>query len=599
MVVVKDAVLKKTQERPGHGLLLEITLDQAIPFQKLKLDVQGQIWNQLPSAMKQLASFFLPVSLWPKRTRENAPVLLVPILTHKLSHATTENKLVEFASQGDHPLLIEIFKHGDSKLLLSLMTKPSLLLKSFRDQESSVILEHVSPEGISRRSTFSLFDTVRWILLPTLFSLLCIMVALNPQWISSKIPAMFDFSTFGKSIGRYLPPLPTKMSEAWDIALIYAQIQNATESQSPHLFEKATNLLQRTTLVTRQEMDTMRKRIVEFELKRGLASQVWGFVSFVNVIWFVSILGIAVSIGPSVWKLLRPFRELLQKLFQNLWEYVIQPFLTFCHNNGIFEFLLWSFISMLLVDSTRSFQDEESAAVYVALTSLALSVVATCYSTLLHGLSFVKQTGIRRLLPIAYLWVSFNMFFSSIHFHSSLLGYLAVICLYCSLGFSVVAGHLCIFIGFTGDLAIHRCIIVSSLFLLVTIGFQVYGVDGRFVQTIRSPISVFGGIILHLALLVKSAWSPIRQSKLGEFIQRSLIPALALLITLGVGKLLGLEGMANSSMVFICLFIMQKIVQNSHRSMFWPIILILSTINYFTAVWLYAHPQFLLKMFSS
>jgi len=174
-----------------------------------------------------------------------------------------------------------------------------------------------------------------------------------------------------------------------------------------------------------------------------------------------------------------------------------------------------------------------------------------------------------------------------------------VICLYCSLGFSVVAGHLCIFIGFTGDLAIHRCIIVSSLFLLVTIGFQVYGVDGRFVQTIRSPISVFGGIILHLALLVKSAWSPIRQSKLGEFIQRSLIPALALLITLGVGKLLGLEGMANSSMVFICLFIMQKIVQNSHRSMFWPIILILSTINYFTAVWLYAHPQFLLKMFSS
>lgn len=38
--------------------------------------------------------------------------------------------------------------------------------------------------------------------------------------------------------------------------------------------------------------------------------RVYGFFTFVNIMWVLAIIGITVSIGPALWVILRPIREL-------------------------------------------------------------------------------------------------------------------------------------------------------------------------------------------------------------------------------------------------------------------------------------------------
>ena len=42
-------------------------------------------------------------------------------------------------------------------------------------------------------------------------------------------------------------------------------------------------------------------------------AQVYGFFTFINTLWLVAIIGIAVSIAPSVYHILKPLRALLKR----------------------------------------------------------------------------------------------------------------------------------------------------------------------------------------------------------------------------------------------------------------------------------------------
>merc|ERR1711981_1415633 len=88
----------------------------------------------------------------------------------------------------------------------------------------------------------------------------------------------------------------------------------------------------------------------------------------------------------------------------------------------------------------------------------------------------------------------------ALHYHSTLLAYLAVVCGYATLGFSVACFGLCWCIGFNSEEGIERCLGASGLTLLAVLvrpGMQL----GPF----ASPITVFGGIVGFLALLIVSS----------------------------------------------------------------------------------------------
>ena len=84
------------------------------------------------------------------------------------------------------------------------------------------------------------------------------------------------------------------------------------------------------------------QELVEYE---SIAQKVKGFISFVNIIWFCAIIAIVISFFPCMYSIFGPQ---LDKLWKKIKEYgltilkeILIPLVTFLHNWGIFEFILY------------------------------------------------------------------------------------------------------------------------------------------------------------------------------------------------------------------------------------------------------------------
>ena len=69
--------------------------------------------------------------------------------------------------------------------------------------------------------------------------------------------------------------------------------------------------------VTAGDMDSMLDEIVRFEAHVGVVYRVLGFFTFVNTVWLFAIIGIAASIGPSVYHLLQPLHNALRRVVRH------------------------------------------------------------------------------------------------------------------------------------------------------------------------------------------------------------------------------------------------------------------------------------------
>lgn len=80
---------------------------------------------------------------------------------------------------------------------------------------------------------------------------------------------------------------------------------------------------------------------------QSITQKVWGLLSFVNIIWFFSILGISLSImpfiivifGPIVKRVLELLSVGLIKILKFLLQKIVLPMLNFFNDWGIFELI--------------------------------------------------------------------------------------------------------------------------------------------------------------------------------------------------------------------------------------------------------------------
>jgi len=97
--------------------------------------------------------------------------------------------------------------------------------------------------------------------------------------------------------------------------------------------------------VSIEEAADIRNQTDLYVNKKSIWQKVWGFFTFINIIWMLSIIVLVISVGPCVWRICGPCIERLAKCFSGavrraiIWvaKEVLLPLATFMHNWGIFE----------------------------------------------------------------------------------------------------------------------------------------------------------------------------------------------------------------------------------------------------------------------
>lgn len=197
---------------------------------------------------------------------------------------------------------------------------------------------------------------LRWWRWPLLFMVGCWALLVRTEDVLDAVPASFLFwgaANSSASLVDALPPHPTSMAEAFKLGGLLQQlfcIQNATAtgagagtqaSAVAAVLVEAAAVAGRPagSTLTAAELSGVYTEILQIESQVGVVTRVKGFFTFVNTIWFVAILGIAVSIGPSLYHVLKPLRAWIKRVLERLYYDLVLPVVTRLHRWGMFEFV--------------------------------------------------------------------------------------------------------------------------------------------------------------------------------------------------------------------------------------------------------------------
>mmetsp|Transcript_331 Transcript_331/g.808 ORF Transcript_331/g.808 Transcript_331/m.808 type:complete len:452 (+) Transcript_331:43-1398(+) len=442
--------------------------------------------------------------------------------------------------------------------------------------------------------------------------MLCWVLLLSPSTVASRLPSiawrglvlsagMDDNAntTMVSPLQRQLPPVPMTRSAAFALGELAAKVRILYDevpgtawpgSLSAQDQRRVTDILvEAATFVDRpgnqlsiQELVGIGVQLSDLDKHRGVIARVVGAFTFINMIWLLSIAGIAISIGPSLVHVLQPLREILIKVARWLCEHVVEPIAMRCHTWGVFEALAWTFMAAILSDATFVFHPATGS--FVAMTSSALSLgPAFGYSFLVWATRLewpAKHENNEALLQVVAWWGCVTLAPLALAFNSQLLAYFATFAAYTALGFGVACRGLCWFIGFSSHRAMERVFATSTLLLGLHLFINenakrelpfflgnVANTNGLPLWATRespfgAPVAVVGSLTLYLALLICSSLyytdnrsSTVGSSGITQYAAKNSVMALALGIGVALGAVCGTPGLTNTATTFLALWL--------------------------------------------
>ena len=98
--------------------------------------------------------------------------------------------------------------------------------------------------------------------------------------------------------------------------------------------------------VADEDMKEIRLHIEALVNEKSFIQKVMGFFTFVNIIWFIAIVGMTCTIGPCIWfflgnciqKMVECFIEFVKTVITFVVQKILLPLFEFLHNWGILEF---------------------------------------------------------------------------------------------------------------------------------------------------------------------------------------------------------------------------------------------------------------------
>jgi len=567
-----------------------------------------------PQGVGSIARWLVPFKLRlnPRDFQQgsNAYATEVYVGYNKLSRGRVKQVLQTVITKGDPVVAIEILftslQTNKREPLIYIPTKASLVLQALEaDDESSILYNGPLPDFRRDNSVKKIFAFIRWWFFPWLILFACWALWKDPQTTLSYTPCYMNHKNV--TIKDVLPPHPETISSAFQFGKLLQQFESLDGGKeslaSDAILLKAATLFGKKAPLTVEEFQGVEGRIREIEEHKGVVARVTGFFTFVNTMWLLAIAGMLVSFGPAIYAVLRPFRELLERIIKTFVRRVLIPLAEHCHEWGVFELLSYFICWMFVAEGLRS---PPETGFYISLTGLGGLVPAFMYSTLLHGKKVSKEENRELLTQLMNSWLAACWVPLAIYYQSNLIGYLVVCAIYAVLGFNIACYGLCYCIGFTKKEALHRCVASSILLLSIFTILRIQGFERNILLPFGSAVSVIGSLVLFLGLLIYSSkyyryHANYRYHHAQSFIVRQVYMIVSLLVVLLVGSLFNFEGMFNTGIVFLVLYLIEKYTEIHLEADFsgWVLIFILSVFLYKAALWLHQNPAFVASLFNS
>jgi len=177
--------------------------------------------------------------------------------------------------------------------------------------------------------------------------------------------------------------------------------------------------------------------------KKSVWQKVWGFFTFINIIWMLSIIVLVISVGPCVWRICGPCIERLAKCFSGtvrraiIWvaKEVLLPLATFMHNWGIFELFFYLLCFQLTLEGSQM-DITEQFAFMLALMGFIFLVGVISYSTLLHT-KRIRGFRVEKYLNYMLVWYILCAGPVTVVMQSTFFGYMVFACVFTLFGFRI------------------------------------------------------------------------------------------------------------------------------------------------------------------
>eukprot|EP00943_MAST-04B_sp_MAST-4B-sp1_P000985 g985.t1 len=629
----------------------------------LKLDFHGDIYGSIgvPGA-KSLADWMLPLQIYKFVVVDG--ILSFVLGAKKLSRKTLDKTLLNMKECNDPVIIMDVIldpnseEDGENQILLArVVTKPSKMIESLKqssEKHTSIKFPLFYNANISKQSDdierklvemnmrrnlnyrnrgYMYIPKLIWyhfqyikyplFVICLLFFLFC-QKQINTNIViynNVEIPRLLRFGmgdtrVTAPGLEHFLPAIPLTRTNAFKLGRLLGtleQLEKGGNSNSTTF----TNILNNVTEVLKlpngginsiAEIASVLTMLEEDEndFNPSLRKKVLSIFSVVNLIWLIAIVGIMVSILPSIHFILKPLRDFLERVARYVLENIIQPVLIRLHDWGIIEFGLWTLCSLCILDSHRFYG--LVAGKYIAITALGGSVLCMTYTTFRHFPTLCKRyyrlryrDGIETQSMQNTIWyVAASFLIGALHFKSDFLGYISVAAFYYKLGFSGYAMRLCFVFGFDGDNALYRCVITSFTILNLTIALRLFNFKELYLTLapIQSPISIFGSIVGNIGLLIISSLHFPNGRRNTIYMGRNLLMVINLLYSYCIGTLYNIDGLTNASIVFFVFYSWAKLSEVIFEYKWSPWLLVLgsSLMLWRASLYLHTYPNLLIDM---
>jgi hypothetical protein len=509
----------------------------------LKLELYGKFFKQLPKAIERIIRWKkVPLQLSPyinKAVIENPfeaeskfqiEIHIGTLVSEYRSSFTYKDFVTQLKQLTKNDDIIEVTFQNTEIELFSVFTKPSLILSSI-EYDVSALWTGPIPEDI--RSEADFFRIIRWLFFPVLFLTLVWILCMNPNLVTSKVPALFSENIYGHARPYYqiTQSKALKFSKL-EGALIEFQKQNNTEEMRPVLDDIGE--LFRVENITLDEVRRIRNQIEHDEMETRALQRPLDLFTLANFMWLFAFMCFIISIYSNLGSLINFFRM-----------QVLNP--TF----NLLEILAYFVISMVVIEG---FRFTSVLGFFITLTGVFLGIFyCIYYSNFLHSpfkpykhnafFTFLLYIGV---LPLA------------IYYESYLLSWYLVTHCYTSFNNGTYLPWICNYIGFSQHYrAIMTCI--NSLMLhTIFIGSKILGIT--LIKAFQLPIIIVGCICLSISLLYVTSYhyGDIWNYRCGRitYLKKQIAIVAHLVCCVLVGYSLGIAGLINTGCVFFILYVM-------------------------------------------
>jgi hypothetical protein len=505
----------------------------------LSLNLYGKFFKQLPKGVERVIRWgWVPLELKPFITKaaiksinetESRFQLEIEISQFRQSFTMEYFKShIDILAKKDD--VIEFAFINSSNELFSVYTKPTLMLDSIERDESALWTGHI-PEDI--RSEADTLRVIRWLLFPVLFITLIWVLSINPDSVTSRVPALFSESTYGHAVPHYQITLNKALKfSKLDDALVELQKQNKTEEIN-HILGDIGELFD-VENITLNEVYRIRDQIEKVDLETNVFQKFFGIFSLTNFIWLSVVMCFLVGIYFS---------------FDYIMLQVLDP--TF----DLLEILIHFLISMVVIEG---FRFTSGLGFFITLGGVLLGIfIGNGYSIFLHSpfrslthKVFYTFSILLKVLPLA------------IYYESTLLS-LYIVIDYC---YMLSNFPLRWILNHTGSSQQYNAVgicIRSFLIHAVFITSKILGIT--IIKSFQMPIIVVGCIILSIGLFTATSYhyGDIETNKYGRitYWQKQFAMVIHLLSCVLVGYGFGITGLVNTGYVLFILYVLKLYIE--------------------------------------